>query len=161
MKQFYFGAILCVAAGLAVAYATVGGQYSVNVHFVPPLVTGTCSVAQFWSPPNVTCALCFCMTGTLSRCIPQPGCNPMNATTTTAQPSNSTTSMPTTTTPSPATAEANHKPTQQQEHVTAPSAPTSTSAPPSPPPSPDSGEVATPPTFQSLNLVRRRRRAQL
>ncbi|CAL8113916.1 unnamed protein product [Orchesella dallaii] len=94
---FYLGLVL--SSTIALSYATVGGQYSVNVHFVPPLVTAPCSIAQFWSPSNVTCALCFCMTGSLSRCIPQPGCNPQtqnsNTTTTTMSPSNTTESSTT------------------------------------------------------------------
>jgi len=32
----------------------------------------------------MTCAMCFCLNGRISRCVPQPGCNPFpNATTTT------------------------------------------------------------------------------
>lgn len=85
MKHIFFGAWLCLATSVAICYATMGGQYSVNIHFVPPLVTGTCTLGQLWNPPNVTCALCFCMTGTLSRCVPQPGCIPNNSTTTTTE----------------------------------------------------------------------------
>ncbi|ODM97771.1 hypothetical protein Ocin01_08908 [Orchesella cincta] len=102
---FYLGILL--SSSIALSYATVGGQYSVNVHFVPPLVTAQCSIAQFWSPSNVTCALCFCMTGSLSRCIPQPGCNPQaqNTTSTTTMSSDptdqNTTENPSGTSPMP------------------------------------------------------------
>lgn len=84
MKNYIFAAVLVVGVGIAVTYASVSpGPYSLNVHFIPPLVAGECAFAQFWNPPNMTCAMCFCFTGRLSRCVPQPGCNPANATTTT------------------------------------------------------------------------------
>jgi len=130
----------------------------VNVHFVPPLVTGTCSVAQFWAPPNVTCALCFCMTGTLSRCIPRPGCNPLNTTTTEAPMSTESSNSSSTSTSSMGM-EANHKPTQQEEHVTGSSTAKTTVAPGAASTPAAMGDMTTMPT--SLNLVRRRRRANL
>jgi len=146
-------------------YATVGGQYSVNIHFVPPLVTGSCSIAQFWNPPNVTCALCFCMTGTLSRCIPQPGCTPNgNNSTSNATTTTTTTTVPppgaATTIPPPPPVQGPGQPEQQQppQPPPQPPQPPQPQVPPGPGPQPPNpGGPATNPPAVASNLVRKRR----
>ncbi|OXA37635.1 uncharacterized protein LOC110862334 [Folsomia candida] len=153
-STFFWAAGVCLLSAAFVCHATMGGQrYSVNIHFVPPLVTGACNVAQFWTPPNVTCAWCFCMTGTLSRCIPQPGCTPANETTT-AAPNGTTTA---TTMPSPMQ---NNPPGTAAPSMVTPSTAGSTAAAPTPAPSAPPAEATSQAPALATNLIRKRRGAR-
>lgn len=88
MKRAVFIAVAVTVCVVGITWASIpSASYSLNFHFIPPLVSAPCTFASVWNPSNMTCAMCFCLNGRISRCVPQPGCNPFpNATTTTPAP---------------------------------------------------------------------------